>query len=320
MKKNFFLFLLIIMICLTACSGGKSSDPKGEQIRVIHAGSLSVPFQKMARAFEERYPHIDVLLESHGSRTCARQISDLKKEFDVFGSADSAVIQNLLIPEHADFSIDFTTNEMVIMMSPHSRGIDEIGEDNWMDVLLRPGIQYGHSDPNSDPCGYRTLLMWKLAAIHYRRPDLFQRLTEKMPRKNIRSKEVDLIALLEAGELDYIFIYRSVAEQHRSRYIRLPDQINLGSSEFASLYRKVSIKITGRTPGQWLTKHGAPMVYGLTIPKNAPNPAGGEQFVAFILGETGKAIMSENGQPLLTPPKADHPEKLPARLKGYFKK
>lgn len=319
MKKNSFVFLLAILAGFTACSGGKSPDGEREQIRVIHAGSLSVPFQKMARAFEERYPLIDVQLESHGSRTCARQISDLKKEFDVFGSADSAVIHNLLIPEYADFSIDFTSNEMVIMVSPHSKGSDRIGENNWIDVLLSPGIQYGHSDPNSDPCGYRTLLTWKLSAIHYRQPDLFQRLTEKMPRKNIRSKEVDLIALLEAGELDCIFIYRSVAEQHRARYIRLPDQVNLGSPEFAHLYRKVSVRITGKRPGEWITKQGAPMVYGLTIPKNAPNPAGGAMFVAFILDETGEGIMRDSGQPLLSLLKVSHPEKLPARLKGYFK-
>lgn len=318
MKKNFFPVLAMFFL-ITACGGGPSTEGKREVVRVIHAGSLSVPFKQMAGAFEEMYPLSDVQLESHGSRTCARHISDLDQSFDVFGSADSAVIHNLLIPKYADFCIDFSTNEMVIMTAPRSRHIEEIGEENWYKILLRPGVQYGHSDPNSDPCGYRTLLTWKLAALHYNQTDLFQQLSDKMPRKNIRSKEVDLIALLEAGELDYIFIYRSVAEQHRSRYIQLPDQINLKSSFFSEFYGQVSIQITGKKPGEFITKKGAPMVYGLTIPKNASNRSGGERFISFILGDMGRRIMLENGQPQLSPPRVDRGERLPKGLLRYFK-
>lgn len=322
--KTIHLVGLLLMVMMTVFCGGQGKETapmevkKPTEIHVLHAGSLSIPFKQMAQAFMEKNPGVKVLLEGHGSRTCARQITDLHRLVDVMASADSAVIRNLLMPDHAGFCIDFTTNEMVIMYSPKSKFADTITRDNWYDILLRPGVQYGHSDPNADPCGYRSVLTWQLAEKHYGKEGLYQQLTEKMPKKNIRPKETDLIALLEAGELDYIFIYRSVAEQHHSEFVSLPEEINLKSAAHAEFYKTAMVKITGKKPGEWLEKRGAPMVYGITQPNNAPNPEGGTAFIDFILSEAGRAVMKQNGQPEIVPPRVDHKEKLPEVLKKYF--
>lgn len=296
----------------------KTMDVKISEVKVLHAGSLSIPFKDMAAAFMKRYPQYKVLLEGHGSRTCARQITDLKRRVDVMGSADSAVIRNLLMPDYADYCIDFTTNEMVIMFTDNSKYADTITSDNWYDILLKPGVQYGHSDPNADPCGYRSILTWQLAEKHYKIDGLYKNLSDTMPQKNIRPKETDLIALLEAGELDYIFIYRSVAEQHHSKYVILPDEINLKSAAFSDFYKTASVSITGKTPGEWLKKTGAPMVYGITIPVNAPNRDGGIRFLEFLLSKEGQDIMIKNGQPEIIPPRLDNKEKLPEALNVFF--
>jgi molybdate/tungstate transport system substrate-binding protein len=315
-----FLLVPVILVFFSFCSPSQKEPVETPGvIRVLHAGSLSIPFKEMAQTFMEKYPQYNVLLEAHGSRTCARQITDLKRPVDVMASADSAVIRNLLIPEYADFCIDFTTNEMVIMYTPKSRYADTIHSDNWNEILLKPGVQYGHSDPNSDPCGYRAVLTWQLAEKHYKIGGLYNRLTEKMPAKNIRPKEVDLIALLEAGELDYIFIYRSVAEQHQAKYIILPEEINLKSPQWASFYQAASLKITGKKPGEWIQMQGAPMVYGITMPKNTPNPEGGIQFISFVLDKEGQEIMKSNGQPEMILPRVDNRGKLPLALKKFFK-
>jgi len=312
------VFVLAILVLFAACIGPKKQDTeaKTSEIRVIHAGSLSIPFKEMAAAFMKKYPEFEVLLEGYGSRTCARQITDLERRIDVMGSADSAVIRNLLMPEYANFCIDFTTNEMVIMYMPQSKYADTIDAGNWYEILLKPDVQYGHSDPNSDPCGYRALLTWQLAEKYYNKENLYKQLRGKMPRKNIRAKEVDLIALLEAGELDYIFIYRSVAEQHKSKYVILPDEINLKSADKGDFYQTAHLKITGKKPGEWIEKKGAPMVYGITIPKNAPNPQGAAAFIAFVLSKEGQEIMKKNGQPEIIPPQVDHKANLPEVLKN----
>lgn len=317
---SFFLLLPVIWVLFSFCSSAqKETTGTPGVIRVLHAGSLSIPFKEMAHAFMEKYPQYNVLLEAHGSRTCARQITDLKRQVEVMASSDSQVIRDLLMPGYADFCIDFTTNEMVIMYTPKSRYADTIHADNWYEILLKPGVQYGHSDPNSDPCGYRALLTWQLAEKHYKIEGLYDRLTGKMPEKNIRPKEVDLIALLEAGELDYIFIYRSVAEQHQAKYIILPEEINLKSPQWASFYQTASVKIIGEKPGEWTQMQGAPMLYGITMPKNAPNPEAGILFISFVLGKEGREIMKRNGQSEIIPPLVDNKEKLPEALKKFFK-
>jgi molybdate/tungstate transport system substrate-binding protein len=315
MKKILFFFFMIGIIGLLACGHSEK-----EEILVLHAGSLSVPFDKMASRFMAVNPGVRVMLEAHGSRTAARQVSDLKRQADVLVSADSDVIRNLLYPEFADFCIDFSGNEMVLMFRDSSRFANEINSGNWMDILLREGVQYGHSDPNSDPCGFRALLTWKLAENYYRRPGLYSKLTAKMPDRNIRPKETDLIAMLEVSELDYVFIYRSVAIQHHFKFISFPDEVNLKSSSLDVFYGQVSVRISGKSPGQWIEKKGGAMVYGITLPKSARNPEWGIKFIAFILGDEGQRIMRENGQPEIVPPRIDHPDKVPAALKIFFEK
>jgi len=49
----------------------------------------------------------------------------------------------------------------------------------------------------------------------------------ELPAKNIRPKSVELVALLQSGELDYIYEYRSVAEQNKLNFLVFPPDIDL---------------------------------------------------------------------------------------------
>lgn len=324
-RTNSFLTLgLLAVFAVTsfwplAHAAGEYSDIAGE-VMIFHAGSLAVPFKEIARAFNEEYPKVRVLLEAAGSRASARKISDLNREADVFGSADYTVIDTLLIPDHAQWNIRFAANEMVLAYTKESRRSGEINGDNWYRILLEKNVAYGRSDPNSDPCGYRTVLSSKLAETHYGELGLAERLFEKDWRY-IRPKETDLLALLEVGEIDYIFIYRSVAAQHGLKWVTLPDEINLKSPEMADLYKQVSVEISGRTPGSVIKKTGVPMVYGVTIPRNARNPKAAMAFVTFLLErDKGMAIMERNGQPSLVPTVSDTYDAIPDSLKRFAKK
>ncbi len=313
MKSNFiaiYRFLVVFfsasVLCAFPCGAQENSvnsEVSGSLV-IFHAGSLSIPFREISKAFEAHYPNIKIYREAAGSRTCARKIVDLEKPCDVMASADYSVIDNLLIPGYASWNISFATNEMAIMYRPDSRFSNEINGKNWYRILLRDGVSYGHSDPDTDPCGYRTLLVWQLAEHYYKRAGLYRKLQAYCPRRNIRPKETDLIALLESGELDYLFIYRSVCEQHGMPFVKLPDQINLKSAKFAEFYKKAKVEISGRRPGEHITRYGKPMVYGITVCKNAPNRHAAELFVAFVIGPEGQEIMRRNGQPPLSPPVA----------------
>jgi molybdate/tungstate transport system substrate-binding protein len=290
------------------------ADSLGGDLIVFHAGSLSVPFRELSTLFEQRHPGVTVKAEAAGSRDCARKVSDLGRECDVLGSADYAVVENLLMPEHAEFNVLFATNEMAIVFTPRSAARERIDAENWYGVLLEEGVRFGRSDPDRDPCGYRTVMTFQLAERYYGVPGLAQRLIAKHGAKYIRPKETDLLALLEAGEIDYLFIYRSVADQHGLECLLLPDEINLKSAELAELYAQAVVEVTGASPGEMISRRGAPMVYSVTIPRRSPNRAAAEAYLALLLSEEGRAIMERNGQPCLRPPLCDGIERLPERL------
>jgi len=310
---------LVSVVCLSVFVSPVRAENKTKLI-IFHAGSLSIPFKEMAKAFEGHYPGVEVIREAAGSRTCARKITDLGRPCDVMASADYTVIENLLIPEHASWNISFVTNEMAIMYRPDSKFAGEINGENWHRILLQKDVEYGHSDPNSDPCGYRSQLVWQLAEKYYHVPGLYEKLKAGCPLRNVRPKETDLIALLEAGQIDYLFIYRSVCMQHKMPFVKLPDQINLGSSRFQDFYRQASIRISGKTPGSFIEKRGKPMVYGITIPGNAPHRDMAIRFVAFVLGPDGREIMKRNGQqPLAAARATGQVDRLPPSLKQLVK-
>ena len=103
----------------------------------------------------------------------------------------------------------------------------------------------------------------------------------------LRASEVDLIALLQTGYLDYCFLYESNAKQYGFNYIELPNQVNLGDPAYASNYQRVQIVYSHqRFATITLDRTGEPIYYGLTIPSNAPHPQLAEQFIQFLL--TGK--------------------------------
>ncbi len=289
----------------------------GKEIVVFHAGSLSMPFSQIEKKFEAKYPQYDVVREAAGSRACARKITDLHRKADVMASADYKVIDNLLRPKYTKFNALFATNEMIIAYTSHSKYANMINQNNWVDILLKKGVKIGHSNPNLDPCGYRAMIVAKLAGIYYNKPNFFNKLfgygqsyesgEENTNKIIVRPKETDLLGLLEAGALDYLFIYKSVAMQHHLKYITLPPQVNLGNKKFASFYKKASFKVTGKKPGTYIVKKGAPMVYGITVLQNKKeglpvDKKGAVLFIKYVLSPKGQAIMKKNGQGVINPP------------------
>jgi molybdate/tungstate transport system substrate-binding protein len=291
----------------------------GELI-IFHAGSLSVPMKEIAAEFNKAYPHVKILTESAGSVASARKITDLNRPCDIMASADYSVIDKMLIPRFADWNIKFASNEMAIVFNTKSRYADKINKLNWYETLMKPEVSFGRADPNSDPCGYRTVMMLQLAEKYYNKPDLAKNIIAK-DAEFIRPKEVDMLALLESESIDYIFLYRSVAIQHNLKYVALPDEINLKNPAFTTQYSNAKVEINGNAPGEKQVMTGEPMIYGITILRDAPNKAAAEAFLAFLLSkEKGMKIMEKDGQPSVIPMVVPNFDKLPALLKPFAKK
>lgn len=315
-KKTLVLLLALTFMFSCGRQAEKISIVSGE-LTIFHAGSLSLPMKAAVDSFTRMHPGVTIKLESAGSIECARKITELGKQCDVIASADYKVIDKLLIPQFASWNIPFAGNEMSIVYHDQSRHASEINKDNWYEILAKNDVAFGRSDPNSDPCGYRTIMTLKLAEKFYIKPNIVKTFISK-DVKFMRPKEVDLIALLECNAIDYIFLYKSVAIQHALKYISLPQEINLSNVEMESLYKTVSVEVNGKTPNSFITMTGEPMVYGLTIPKNAPNPKLAKDFVQYFLSANGgQAILKEMGQTPIVPSSTVTYDSIPEPLKGF---
>jgi molybdate/tungstate transport system substrate-binding protein len=291
----------------------RAQEPAGRLV-VFNAGSLAAPFRDLLREFEGRHPAVDVIQESSGSLEAARKLTELRRIPDVIAVADYHVIPSLLVPRYAGWYAGFARNAMVLAYSNRSAGAREITAANWWRILLRRGTRVGRSDPALDPNGYRTLMVYQLAEGHYREAGLAARLVAASPLRFVRPKEADLVALLQAGELDYAWSYRSIAETVGLRYVSLPPEVDLSDPAGAEWYSRAAVRLPGsrRTGADSVEFRGEPIVYGLTIPRAAANPAAARAFVRFLFSGEGQAILRRNGFVLLERTMVGGPEPPPA--------
>jgi molybdate/tungstate transport system substrate-binding protein len=312
------LSLLLITCVLAACGQTATETELSGKLQIFHAGSLTIPFEQISEEFNKVHPDAEILAEGAGSATTIRKVTELGKECGVIGSADYLLIPELMFPDYADWYMIFASNQMCIAYTEQSEFADEINGSNWYEILARDGVTYGRSDPDQDPCGYRTLMVWQLAEKHYNVTGIYDSLYET-PDDLMRPKSVELIALLESGDLDYAFEYSSVAEQHNLKYVELPPEINLSDVDFEDFYAQAEVEIAGAEPGEKIAMIGKPIVYGITIPKNFPRQDLAIAWVDFLLSDKGMDIMAANYQTPIIPAKTNDASKLPESLKKYVK-
>jgi len=316
------LKLWLISVCaillFTGCEqSGRITLP------VFHAGSLSAPMERMEEVFEKRHPHVDVQRQAYGSAMAIRQVTELGKPADVLGSADYKLIDRMMIEGEepvAAWNLLFASNGMCIA---HNENWPEDAE--WPDILGRGDITVGISNPNHDPCGYRSVIAMCLAEENVdggaglfdkvigENSDITRRQEDggwviDVPtdpaargRLKIRPKETDLIALLNSGAIDCMLIYRSVAVEQGLDYVALPPEVNLAAPDMNSLYESVRLVMFADRRDKSIEVSGSSITYGLTVPTDAPHPDMAEKFVDLVLSEEGSTILKECGLKPLSP-------------------
>lgn len=346
--------LASILILITASGCDKVEDTnevENVELVVLNAGSLVVPFEEIEKQFEALYPHIDVRMEGHGSIQVMRHIMELHDDVDVGIVADDSLVEMLMyhtnVPDtstpYADWTVQFATNNLGIAYSPRSAYSDEINADNWFDIISRNDVTLGFSDPRIDACGYRTLMLSQLAEDYYGDSYILEKvisnhitsritasenedgvtvisvpeiLQPKDKRTFLRGFSVQLIALLQAEQVDYVFLYESVARQQGFEFLSLPDEISLSSEAHADEYSKVCVDMEfQRFSSVDPVYIGKPIIYGLTISEGSENKEEAELFLEFVLSDKGQSILASCYQPPLTPPRVDNKEALPQTLK-----
>jgi molybdate/tungstate transport system substrate-binding protein len=242
-----------------------------------------------------------IIQEEHGaSIELARRITALGRVPDIVALADLEVFPELLMPAATSWYAAFARNRMVVAYTDHSRFAAEINSSNWRTILQRPEVTVGRSDPAVAPVGYRALIVYALAERFYHEPGLSARLAEKTSAAHIRGNATELAALLKAGEIDYIVDYESLAKAQGFKYVTLPVAIDLSDPEHATDYATGSVRISRLKDS--VTRRGAPILYGLTVPRDARHQDAANRFLAFMLSARGKAMLRRGAIDMLDQP------------------
>ena len=302
---------------------------------VFAAGSLIIPFAEIEKAFELKYPEIDVHAEYHGSIQVMRHVTELHEPIDVVATADASLVPMLMYstrnPEtnqpYANWFIRFAGNKLALAYTDQSRYAEEINAQNWTEILGRDDVRYGLPDPRFDAAGYRAFMAFALQENEWQRYDIFKsfvkdqfsfpvtifredekttiRIPEILETKSgshifIRGASVFLIALMESGDLDFAFEYESVISQHGLKMVSLPDSINLGNVSLRDQYQQVEVKLDFQRFSTVKPLFiGEPIEYAINIPSSSPHPDEAALFIQFLLSDEGRTVMEKNKHPLL---------------------
>ncbi len=284
-----FRLLLLLAMALAGCAREGSSPP----LVIFHADSLSAYVNALAREFERSHPGVKVNHEGSGSLDAIRKVTDLHRSCDIIMTADWRLLDKH-IPGIDPYLVIFATNSLGLVYTGRSAGAAEIDRDNWYEILARPGVRYGHSNPARDPAGYWTLIVWQLAERYYHQPGLAQRLAERCPTANVRPHNIDLISLLQSGELDYYFGYASDVRLGKDlKFVPLPAEVNLGDPAHTAEYGAASVEVG--TDGEVRRINGALIGYAAALASRGENREQAIEFTKLMLDSKGRELAVQSG-------------------------
>jgi molybdate/tungstate transport system substrate-binding protein len=327
---------LVFLFLLTGIATAKEPCPTGTpQLIIYHAGSLSAALS----AIEDLYTQqsgVCVVDVAGGSVSLARQVTAGKQTTDLIAIADYEVIDQMLKPAgFANYSIRFASGAMVLAYTTSSKNAETIAKSggkfvppndipeaasDWYKQLTQPGVTIAGSHPFLDPGAYRADMIFQLAQDHYGVPNLYN---EMLSHYTITKEHGGLGKIF-----DYQFTYehgaRAAYKADKTgtyRYVKLPDEINLGVSGLNSFYAKHSVTMPGLQTEKSAATVSIPasrVSWGITLMNAAPNRENALAFLQLLFSRQSVAIMNDVGPTAISPPIVSKQDflQLPASLKA----
>lgn len=330
---------LVFCGLLAAAADAREACPAGApQLIIYHAGSLSSAFTSIEDLFTKQ-SGVCVTDAAGGSVALARQITAGRLPADLYAGADFEVIDQMLKPAgYADYSIHFAGGAMVLAYTTDSKNAATIAKpgstfnppdavpeaaSDWTAQLTQPGVSVSGSHPFLDPGGYRADMIFQLAQDHYGVPNLY---SELLAHYRIAGAPGGLGKVFDY-QLTYEHGARAAAKADKTgtyRYVRLPDEINLGVPALNKLYARRGVAIPGlqtRDAAATVTIPAGRVTWGITLMNAAPNRDNALAFLQLLFSSQGAALLNAAGPAAINPPLASKQDfgRLPASLKALVK-
>jgi molybdate/tungstate transport system substrate-binding protein len=210
-------------------------------------------------------------------------------------------------------------NETVLGYNPNSRFAGELKQVATNDlrlyeILQQKGFRLGRGDPGLEPKGYRTLFLFDLAEKYYRQAGLARKILADPEHPTQVFPEEQLVARMEAGQVNAGIFYRNEVAEHNLPFITFPRELNLSDPELDPYYGGVTYVSPKGT-----TYRGASIVYSVTIPETSRNREGAIALVSFLLSGEGRKILEKHRFRLIQPLVSGDTVASPAELQTALK-
>jgi len=287
-------------VFFTLIAAVNTASAAGQTVTVAYAGSMGVVMDKaLGPAFEtttkDQYRGM-----GQGAWGLARLLASGQKQADVFVSVTPGPMKLLIRKGLVKRAQPVASTQMAVAYNPHSKFAASFkqaanGQLKWYQVLEKPGLKLGRTDPVTDPQGRNVLFTVLLAQRYYHKPHLLKKLLGSKRNPKQVFPEVSLMSRLEGGQIDAAIAYASTIASHHLPFIKLPPQINLSNPKYSKQwYDKVHLTLH-KPNGQTEHPSVAPLVFYAGVLKNAAHPRAARQFVDFISSKKGRALFKAKG-------------------------
>ena len=270
---------------LAGCSGSTAS----QRVSVLAAGSLAVVFDDVVGPRFEEHTGSSFRGEYHGSNAVMRMVLEGQKRPDVIVSADHRLLREKLqqrAEPKSDWDVVFASNSVGLTYAEGTGVAERIADgEPWYRALLETDTTIARSDPDLDPLGYRTVMMFELAEQYYDEPGLADALIERL---QVDPEEAHMLAAVETGDRAAAITYKNMAIDHGLSFHSLPDELDFSKPSLADHYGSVSY-----TMEDGHTVEGKPILFAATVNTDADSPEMGRKFVGFLLENLD--LLAENG-------------------------
>lgn len=234
-----------------------------------------------------------------GSYAAARSIGQ-GAPADIFISvAQGAFSHPYLLSRYSGWAVAFASDQLVLayssatLSSSQSKAIiDMFGQANASNStsdyyaafsnLTSGAVKVGIANPSDDPAGLRGWLALEIAGYLYARGNTsyFVNSTLSSNASVSSLNAAMLVAPLETGNIQFLFIYKSAAVAMGLSFVSLPAAINQGEPGMSSFYDKFTYTLpTG-------TVSGSPIFLYITVLANSSRESESFAFLDYLVNNT----------------------------------
>jgi molybdate/tungstate transport system substrate-binding protein len=216
----------------------------------------------------------DIFISASLSATAPAHLGTLSSNWAIGFASDQMVV--------AYSNATLTNSAASTMITQAQTALKSNATSDWntfFTSLTSGNVKVGISNPTSDPAGYRGWLVLEAAGYLYSggNQQAYVAPLLKSAGNVTASSAANLVAPLQSGQIQFLFIYKSAAISDGIGYLTLNSHVNLSSASLNSFYGNFSYTAGG-------TKNVASaIVLCITIPQSSVNTAEALQFVQYVV-------------------------------------